>query len=76
MRWGSLTDRAKLNIAFIERPEPHDPSGLRLPSSSIAAKRLTFRDIFTARYAVARVAVVRFRAEAYHEPVAGLRCAA
>jgi hypothetical protein len=44
--------------------------------AGLATKRLTFRDIFTARYAVARVAVVRFRAEAYHEPVAGLRCAA
>ncbi|MFT5734126.1 MAG: transposase-like protein [Planctomycetota bacterium] len=29
-------DSTKLNTAFIERPEPHDPPGLRVPTSSIA----------------------------------------
>ncbi|MFT5734480.1 MAG: hypothetical protein ACI8WY_003162, partial [Planctomycetota bacterium] len=32
-------DSTKLNTALIERPEPHDPSGLRLPASPIAVPR-------------------------------------
>jgi hypothetical protein len=44
--------------------------------AGLATKRLTFRDIFTARDAATRFAIVRFRAVAYHEPVAGLRWAA
>jgi len=42
----------------------------------LAAKKLRFRDVFTARVAAARLAVVRFLAPTYHEPVAGLRWAA
>ncbi len=44
--------------------------------AGLAVKQLNFRDIFTARYAVARFSIVRFRVVAYHEPVAGLRWAA
>jgi IS1 family transposase len=44
--------------------------------AGLARNQLSLRDIFTAWDAVARFAVVRSGAVAYHEPVAGLRCAA
>ncbi|QDV07852.1 hypothetical protein Poly30_33850 [Planctomycetes bacterium Poly30] len=44
--------------------------------AGLAQKRFNFRDIFTARYAAARFAIVRFRTVAYHEEPERVRCAA
>jgi hypothetical protein len=44
--------------------------------AGLAKKRLSLRDIFTARDVAARFAVVRSSGVAYHEPIERFRCAA
>jgi hypothetical protein len=44
--------------------------------ADVAVQQFRFRDVFTARLATARFAIVRFRAGTYHESTERLRCAA
>ena len=78
----TLDDHLELFRAFYNFVRPHSALRFgkvtRTPAmqAGLAKKRLRFRDVFTARLAAARFAIVRFRAVAYHEAVAGLKLAA
>ncbi len=75
----TLTDHLELFRCFYNFVRPHSALRFgkvtRTPAmqAGLATKRLSFRDIFTARYVAARFAIVRSGALAYHESV---RCAA
>lgn len=78
----TLTDHLELFRCFYNFVRPHSALRFgkvtRTPAmqAGLATKRLSFRDIFTARYVAARFAIVRSGALAYHESTEGVRCAA
>ena len=78
----TLGDHLELFRAFYNFVRPHGALRFgkvtRTPAmqAGLAAKQLSFRDIFSARDVVACLAVVRFSAVPYHELIEGFRCAA
>ena len=78
----TLDDHLELFRCFHNFVRPHSALKFgkvtRTPAmqAGLATKRLSFRDIFTARAITARFAVVRFPAPTYHEPVGTIRYAA
>jgi hypothetical protein len=78
----TLDDHLELFRTFYNFVRPHSALRFgrvtRTPAmqAGLAAKQLNFRDIFTARQAEARFAVVRSSAVAYHELTEVCRCAA
>ena len=77
----TLDDHLELFRCFYNFMRPHSALRFgkvtRTPAmqAGLAQKRFNFRDIFTARYAAARFAIVRFRTMTYHENPEGVRCA-
>ena len=78
----TLDDHLELFRTFYNFVRPHSALRFgrvtRTPAmqAGLAAKQFNFRDIFTARYAVARFAIVRSGALTYHKVPEGIRCAA
>ena len=78
----TLTDHLELFRCFYNFVRPHSALRFgkvtRTPAiqAGLATKRLSFRDIFTARYVAARFAIVRSGPLAYHESTERVRCAA
>jgi len=78
----TLDDHLELLRCFYNFARPHSALRFgrvtRTPAmqAGLAAKQLSFRDIFTARHVVTRFAIVRSAAVPYHEVPQGIRCAA
>ena len=78
----TLADHLELFRCFYNFVRPHSALRFgkvtRTPAmqAGLAAKQLSFRDVFMARLAAARFAVARLRAVPNHEPIGRLRCAA
>jgi transposase-like protein/IS1 family transposase len=78
----TLTDHLELFRCFYNFVRPHSALRFgkvtRTPAmqAGLAAKRLSFRSIFTAREVATRLAIGRSGALAYHGSTEGVRCAA
>jgi hypothetical protein len=78
----TLDDHLELFRCFYNFARPHGALRFgkvtRTPAmqAGLASKQLIFRDIFTARRAATRFAVVRSNAVPYHDPLESFRCAA